>query len=79
MIYVNNRFEVVMDILCKRLKELRKIFGYSQQQIADILHVGRPTYVCYENDIHDPNLNTIVLLSKIFDVSCDYLLGVSDY
>lgn len=68
-----------MDIFSKRLKELRKSAGYSQQQIAEKLKIRQQSYTRYESGIGEPNLETVAEIAKIFEVSADYLLGLSDY
>lgn len=51
----------------------------SQQQVADLLNIRQQSYAQYENDFSEPNLETLAKLAKIFEVSTDYLLGLSDY
>ena len=66
---------IVADIFPKRLKELRLLYGYTQQQIAELLHIKQQSYIRYEYGTGDPNLQTLVILSEICNVSVDYLLG----
>ncbi len=68
-----------MEIFSKRLKELRIAAGYTQQQMADKLCVRQQSYARYESNVGEPNLSAVVAISKIFDVSTDYLLGISEY
>ena len=68
-----------MEIFSKRLKELRRAAGYTQQQVAEMLNIRQQSYTRYENNIGEPNLSTVVSISKIFDVSSDYMLGISDF
>lgn len=67
-----------------RLKELRKTAGLTQMQISDKLNVSVKTYRTWE--ISKPDGSTVPLnsenlekLSKIYSVSTDYILGLSDY
>lgn len=67
-----------------RLKELRKQNGLTQAEIADIIGVQRKTYRLWEVGNPDGiyttiNSNMLEKLSKIFNVSIDYMLGLSDY
>ncbi len=50
------------------LKKLRKNSGYTQQQIAEALNIDRSTYAYYESGKTTPDINTIIKLSKIFNV-----------
>lgn len=61
-----------------RLRELRDEFGYSQQQIADLLLIKQNTYSQYENGVRDLPIEYLIALSKIYSVSTDYILGLKD-
>jgi transcriptional regulator with XRE-family HTH domain len=55
-------------VLSTTLKHLRKNSGYTQRQIADALHIDRSTYSCYETGKTIPDIETILKLSKIFNI-----------
>ena len=68
-----------MDILLgKRLKELREEKGLTQKEIADKLNLHSVTYLHYEKDQREPPLKILMEMALFFDVSTDYLLGLSD-
>lgn len=52
--------------------------GYTQEQIAKILHVKQNTYSQYEIGITNFPLAAVVTLAKFYNVSMDYLVGLSD-
>ncbi|MBR1779062.1 MAG: helix-turn-helix domain-containing protein [Clostridia bacterium] len=56
-------------MLALTLKRLRENCGYTQWQVADALNIDRSTYAYYETGKTVPNINTIIKLSKIFNVS----------
>ncbi|UQS87105.1 helix-turn-helix domain-containing protein [Nicoliella spurrieriana] len=56
------------------LKNKRKSAGLTQQQLADQLHVTRQTLSRWENDLSYPNLDTLVDLGGILNVTLDELL-----
>lgn len=61
-----------------RLKQLRQKHKLTQSELADILGL-KPTAISnYESKRNEPSFEKLIALSKYFDVSCDYLLGVSD-
>ena len=61
-----------------RLKQLRQKNKLTQSELADILGL-KPTAISnYESKRNEPSFDKLIALSKYFDVSCDYLLGVSD-
>lgn len=61
-----------------RLKQLRQKHKLTQSELAEILGL-KPTAVSnYESRRNEPSFEKLIALSKYFDVSCDYLLGISD-
>jgi len=67
-----------MTISTDRLKELRKIKGVYQKDVAKLLCIKEKTYRCYEGGKIDPPTSKTVLLADYFDVSVDYLVGRTD-
>ena len=62
----------------ERLKSLRHEKNLTQEEIAEILNVGRPTIAGYETKNKEPNYETLKKLADFFNVSIDYLLGRTD-
>lgn len=62
----------------KRLGDLRQDNDLTQQQVADILHCQREVYRRYEKGIREIPVSYAIILAKHYDVTVDYLLGVSD-
>ena len=67
-----------MSLLSDRIKELRLKKGYNMRQMATALNLPYTTYVNYEKGEREPNSETIVLMSKYFGVTSDYILGRDD-
>lgn len=61
-----------------RLKELRQQHGLTQAELANILDLGPTAISNYEANRNEPSFEKLVQLANYFDVSCDYLLGMSD-
>lgn len=61
--------------MVKNLKNLRKEVGFSQQQVADILHISQQTYSDYENCKTEPTGETLIVMADFFGVTVDELLG----
>lgn len=59
----------------EKLKQAWTEAGYTQQQVADILHIGRSTLANYEMGRIEPNLETLARLADFYCVSVDWLLG----
>lgn len=56
------------------LAMLRKEKGFLQKEVADYLHLSVATVSNYEKNVRMPNLETLVRLADLYDVSTDYLL-----
>ena len=57
-----------------RIKELRNVQGINQDELANKLFVSRQTVSNWENGKSYPDIQSVLLLSEIFDVSVDNLL-----
>ena len=60
--------------LGEKLQQLRKQSGLSQEQLAARLTVSRQAVSKWELDETMPDTENVVQLSRLFGVSCDYLL-----
>ena len=74
MEYNNVRRYFVM-LQLKSLREERKI---NQQKIAMDLQISQASVSKYEIGSAEPDIGTIIKLAKYFNVTTDYLLGVSE-
>lgn len=57
-----------------KLKELRKEHNYSQQQLAEKLHVTAQAISKWENNKSVPDIINLVQLSEVYNISLDYLI-----
>lgn len=64
-------------MLSKRIYELRMSFGWTQVQLSQKLGVTKQTVSNWENDNIQPSIDMLIKLAKIFNVSTDYLLGLT--
>ncbi|MGN0456489.1 MAG: helix-turn-helix domain-containing protein [Acutalibacteraceae bacterium] len=62
----------------ERLKELRTDRDMSQIELAKALNLRSSAISKYENNLTQPSIDTLKKLANIFDVTVDYLVGVSD-
>ena len=60
--------------LGKRISELRKRQGMTQEQLAQHLGTTRQAISKWESDKSEPDVATLVRLGTLFNVSMDYLL-----
>lgn len=61
--------------LGEKLKEVRKRFGLSQEQLAEIMNVSRQAITKWETDGGIPDVTNLQELSKVFGITVDYLLN----
>ncbi len=61
----------------KNLKESRTAAGYTQAQVAKLMNMTQQQYSRFENGIFELNYDQLVYLCTLFDVSSDFLLGLS--
>ena len=71
----NFNVKEVYIVFDDRLKRLRENKGYSMRQMAIALNLPYTTYVNYEQNKREPNSELLILMSKYFGVSIDYLMG----
>lgn len=58
----------------EKLFSLRTKFNYTQEQIAEKLNVSRQSVSKWEQDQSIPDIDNLIILSEIYQVSIDYLL-----
>lgn len=61
-----------------QLKKLRKDQGKSLEEISQLLDVSRQVYLNMENGKRKLKESELIRLSDYFQVSIDYLLGLTD-
>lgn len=61
-----------------RIRQLREEREWTQDDLGSLLNVKRPAISKYENESVPLTADTLKLLSGIFDVSVDYILGITN-
>ena len=61
-----------------KIKELRAERGMLQSDLAKLLKIGQATISNWENGRTEPDQDSLLEMSKIFDASIDYILGNTD-
>ena len=62
----------------ERIREIREECSLTQQNVADLLHVGQRTYSDYESGKTRIPIDNILILAKFYNVSIDYITGASN-
>ncbi|MBQ8635422.1 helix-turn-helix transcriptional regulator [bacterium] len=61
------------------LKEIRKKKNLNQQKVALDLNISREALSHYENGKREPSLNMLLIMSKYFNVSINYLITGKEF
>ena len=61
-----------------RMYDLRKDHGISQQEMAKLLGCSQQCYIDHECGRRKMSINMLIKLSKVYGVSTDYILGLTD-
>jgi len=61
-----------------RLKKLREEKGLSQEEVASRLNFKKSTISGYERNVTTPSLEALKSMAIFYNVSTDYLLGLTD-
>lgn len=61
-----------------RLRDLREDRDYSQAQIAAVINCSQVCYSNYEIGRRELPVRTLILLAEFYDVSADYILGLTN-
>ena len=67
-----------MNVTATRLRKLREKEKLSQSEVAEKIGISRTAYVKYETGDSSP-VRKLNELSKLFNVSTDYIMGVSPF
>lgn len=62
----------------KRIKELRISLNMTQTELAEKLNFSQDTISLWERGKSFPDVKSLIELTKIFNVSSDYILGLED-
>ena len=62
----------------KRIYDLRTDNDLTQQQVAEYLMCNRRVYARYERGIREIPVSMLIRLCKLYKVSADYILGLTD-
>ena len=64
------------NLFKENLKTLRIERGIGQIELAKALGVSKGIISLWENGLREPSMSSLIALSKFFDVSIDYLVGL---
>ncbi len=62
----------------KRIRDLREDHDKTQQEIAQVLGTSQTMYARYERGANELPIRHLLTLCKYYNVSSDFILGLSD-
>ena len=62
----------------ERIRGLREDRDWTQEKVAEMLHINRRTYSAYENGVNAVPLDILAALAELYHTSTDYLLDLTD-
>lgn len=66
------------DILSKRLRKCRDEAGLTQIKVAIYCDITEKAYQNYELGVHEPKVSILARIARLYNVSIDYLVGLTD-
>ena len=65
-------------MIFKRIRDLREDRDITQKRMAEALNCSQQVYSNYELGQRDIPTDILIKLSRFYNVSVDYILGISD-
>ncbi|SOC15839.1 transcriptional regulator with XRE-family HTH domain [Ureibacillus xyleni] len=62
----------------ERLRTLRLEHGYTMEQVGQFVGIKKSSYASYEAKYRQPPIDKLKSFSKLYGVSVDYILGLTD-
>lgn len=62
----------------KRIRDLREDHDLTQTEVAEALGTSQTMYARYERGANELPIHHLITLCKLYKVSADYILGLSD-
>lgn len=63
------------NILGENLTRLRKYREFTRDKVTEITEIPKFTYRSWEYGRYEPNVDQLIILSKLYNVSIDELVG----
>ena len=73
-----DKIVVVIKMYYKRIRELREDNDILQKDVAKLLNTTQQHYSRIENGSTEITADRIIALAKFYNVTSDYILGLSD-
>ncbi|WP_304965033.1 helix-turn-helix domain-containing protein [uncultured Oscillibacter sp.] len=64
--------------MAKRLRKCRDEAGLTQIKVAIYCDITEKAYQNYELGVHEPKVSILARIARLYKVSIDYLVGLTD-
>ena len=64
------------NVFGENLKSLRLEKGLGQVALANKLKLSKGIISLWENGLREPNMTSLIILAKYFNITIDYLVGL---
>jgi transposase-like protein len=75
----NKEKELATDAYMCIIRKLREMHNMTQNQVANYLGTSQTMYARYENGLSKMPIHHIIMLTKLYSVSADYILGIDEH
>lgn len=75
----NRQVTVSKEEVGRKLRERRLQLRLTQRQVAKELGIAQPVYQRFEKGVYECSYAQLAAICALFDLSADYLLGLTDY
>lgn len=66
------------SMFSRNLMSLRKVYRYTQEEVAEKINVSRQSVVKWESGESTPDMNSCIALAKLYNVTLDDLVNHSE-
>lgn len=67
-----------MSIMGERIAFARVSKNLTQKELSTLVNVSESTLARFEKGMREPRASTVISIAQVLNVSCDYLMGLTD-
>lgn len=75
---MKNKDTVIRETMRLNIIENRKAQGWSQEELADLVGLKKTTVASWEQGLSSPDIDTIAILLKLFNMSFYDFTGIEE-
>jgi len=67
-----------MSTMGERIASARISRNLTQKELSTLVNISESTLARFEKGVREPRSSTIIAIAQVLNVSCDYLMGLTD-